>query len=115
MVRNSIIPIGKGFGAINLFGILFVKPDMRLTPELINHERIHTAQMRELLYVPFYIIYVLEWICRLVQCRGNSQKAYYMISFEREAYAHGADLDYLKSRPHFAQWRKHPQKIHSNK
>lgn len=105
VIRNSLLPIGKRYGAINIFGILFAKRDMRLSPEVINHERIHTAQMRELLYLPFYFFYVLEWLWRLIQCRGDSYAAYRRLSFEREAYAYGPDLSYLPHRRHFAQWR----------
>ena len=49
IVRNNIIPF-KGFLIINLFGILFVRGDSYISPQKINHEKIHTAQMRELLY-----------------------------------------------------------------
>lgn len=106
VIRNSILPVGREFGAINLFGALFAKPDMRLTPEVMNHEEIHSRQMRELLYIPFYLIYVAEWLCRLVRCRGNRYRAYLDISFEREAYRHGPDLGYLTRRKPFAQWRQ---------
>lgn len=74
----------------------------QVTRRDLNHELIHTAQMRELGYVPFYILYVLEWIWRLFR-KGN---AYSNISFEREAYAHQNDPDYLHRRPRFAQWRR---------
>lgn len=106
VIRNGILPIGKDYGAINLFGVLFAKRDMRITPEVINHELIHTAQMRELLFIPFYLIYVLEWLWRLFQCHGDSFAAYKRISFEREAYAYGPDLTYLCRRRKFAQWRR---------
>lgn len=105
VIRNTLIPIGKNYGAINLFGILLAKPSMRLTPELINHERIHTAQMRELLFLPFYVIYFIEWLVRLIQTRGASYRAYHLISFEREAYQQASDLTYLSKRKPFAQWR----------
>lgn len=95
IIRNKILPIGKNFLAINLFGILFTKGDCSL--QMINHERIHTAQMRELLYIPFYIIYILEWIFRLFQFR-NTFKAYQNISFEREAYENQQNLSYLCTR-----------------
>ncbi|MDE6371314.1 MAG: hypothetical protein K2K92_07480 [Duncaniella sp.] len=68
---------------------------------VVNHERIHTAQQRELLFVPFYILYIIEWTCRFIQFRDWKQ-AYYNISFEREAYTHGNDLSYLPSRPHYS-------------
>ena len=105
VIRNRLIPIGRRYGAINLFGILFAKPDMPLTPEVINHERIHTRQMLELLIVPFYLIYITEWLARVLAYRGNTYEAYRRTSFEREAYAHGADTSYLSHRPIFAQWR----------
>ena len=87
---------------MNILGVLVVRSGAYLSSEAVNHERIHTAQMRELGYLPFYVIYVLEWLVRLLM-RGN---AYRNISFEREAYRHQRDLDYLEKRRHFEQWRK---------
>ncbi|MCM1292357.1 MAG: hypothetical protein NC111_02945 [Bacteroides sp.] len=89
---------------VNLFGTFWVHDNRNLSPQMINHERIHTAQMRELLFIPFYIIYFLEWLMRLIQHR-NWFKAYKAISFEKEAYTHGDDLTYLAWRRHYAQWR----------
>lgn len=106
IILNKILPVGKKYGAINLFGVVFAKPDMRLTPEVLNHEKIHTAQMRELGYVLFYIAYVVEWLYQLARLRGDTFGAYREILFEREAYAHGDDLLYLDSRRHFAQGRR---------
>lgn len=73
---------------------------------MINHETIHTRQQAELLYVFFYLVYAVEWLYRLTRCGFNGHRAYLAISFEREAYAHGYDLDYLSRRRHYAQWRK---------
>ena len=102
IIYNRFIPVGRFF-AINLFGVLFVKgKPTQVTRRDLNHELIHTAQMRELGYVPFYILYILEWIWRLFR-KGN---AYSNISFEREAYAHQNDPGYLHRRPRFAQWRR---------
>lgn len=106
VIKNRILPIGRGFAAINLFGIIFVKCGCAVTPELINHERIHTRQMLELLVVPFYVIYVLEWLTRTILYRGDTYKAYRRITFENEAYAHGADLGYLSRRRPYAMWRR---------
>lgn len=64
---------------------------------LINHEKIHIRQQLEMLVVPFFIWYGIEFIFRLVQY-GNLKKAYLNISFEREAYANEKDLYYLKQR-----------------
>lgn len=100
IVRNSIIPF-KGFKAINLFGILFVRGNAVITGADINHEEIHTAQMKEMLYVLFYLWYVLEWLVRLVQYR-DAMEAYRNISLEREAYACERDMGYLQRRKAFA-------------
>ncbi len=64
IIRNNLLPVGRQYAAINLFGMLLIKHGVRVTPELINHERIHSAQMRELLYLPFYIAYLAEWLVR---------------------------------------------------
>ncbi|MDE6717696.1 MAG: hypothetical protein K2J70_05835 [Muribaculaceae bacterium] len=102
IIYNRILPVGRRFHAINLFGILFAKgPCDRV---MINHEKIHTAQMREFLFIGFYLLYILEWLFRLFQYR-NLFLAYRNISFEREAYSHEADLQYLTSRPRFASLR----------
>ena len=45
--KNSILPF-KGFAAINLFGILFVRKGATVTERTIRHEKIHTKQMPEL-------------------------------------------------------------------
>ena len=102
IIHNRFIPF-RGFAAINLFGVLFVRRGVRMSPALLNHERIHTAQMRELGYVLFYVIYLVEWLLRLLR-PGN---AYRKLSFESEAYRHEGDLRYLSRRPRFAQWRRH--------
>lgn len=105
VVRNNILPFGKKYAAINICGVFFVKKNVRLTPTMINHERIHTAQMTELLVAGFYLAYVAEWMWLLIKYRGNNYRAYSKISHEREAYANESDTDYLKRRRHYAQWR----------
>ena len=90
--------MGGTFLAICLFGFVFtVRP---LTATEYNHERIHAAQQRELLYLPFFVWYVLEWLVLVVKYRDR-MKAYYHIRFEREAYNHQEDMEYLKHRRHF--------------
>ena len=63
IVRSRYLPL-RGFDAINLCGVLFVHQGVYLSGELINHERIHTAQMRELCFVLFYVLYLAEWLVR---------------------------------------------------
>lgn len=100
-----VTPLAPGGYCVNLFGVLFTRDISWIGPALINHEKIHDAQQRELLYLPFYLLYVVEWVVRLFQYR-DFPKAYRNISFEREAYAHGGDLDYLSERRRFA-WRRY--------
>ena len=59
IIHNNWFPFGR-YKAINLFGILFSKEV--LTEEELNHETIHTAQMKEMLYIFFYLWYVIEYI-----------------------------------------------------
>lgn len=68
---------------------------------LLNHERIHLRQQVEMLVVFFYIWYVLEWFYYFMKYK-NWWRAYYQISFEREAYLHENDLEYLKNRRFWA-------------
>lgn len=105
VIYNNLIPF-KGFKAINLFGIVFARKEYEaLSPTVLNHEAIHTAQMRELFYVGFYLLYVLEWLFRLVRESYTGQEAYRYISFEQEAYNNAGEKNYLADRKPFAQWR----------
>lgn len=99
IIRNKILPIGKKYFAINLFGVLFAKGECN--ERILNHERIHSRQIFELLIVPFYLLYVLEWFVRLIY-EKNGYNAYKKISFEREAYENEADFLYLKRRKPFS-------------
>ena len=122
IIRNNIIPF-SGYKAMNLFGVLFVRGNARIDEVTVNHERIHSAQFVEVtvaslailgvlslflnnwlfLLSPFmfYILYVLEWLVRLIQYKGTYM-AYRNTSFEREAYQNQEDLYYLKGRKFFS-------------
>ena len=101
IIPNNLIPFGN-FRAINLLGVLFVRGSARIDDKTLRHESIHTAQMKEMLYIFFYLWYVIEWLIRLLM-EGN---AYRNISFEREAYRNEDDIIYLESREMFA-WIKY--------
>ena len=103
IIQTRFMPVSR-YVAITIFGIVFTRDRSRLTPALINHERIHCRQQLELLYVPFFIIYVMEWLYYIVKYR-NWDRAYRSISFEREAYANGHNFRYLDTRPSFASFR----------
>ncbi len=101
IVRSKWIPF-KGFTAINLMGVMFVRPGAYLSDTLLRHERIHSAQMREMAFVFFYVAYLIEWLVRLFR-KGS---AYRRISFEREAYDNEHNEHYLTQRRHYA-WLKY--------
>ena len=125
IIRNKFIPF-KGFGAMNILGLLFVREEVELNDTIINHEAIHTAQQYELLTASallalvvsnFYAswwyllitiampiaLYVLAWLIELVLPPYNS--AYKDSAFEREAYANQHDALYLAKRPLYAVFK----------
>lgn len=71
---------------------------------LINHERIHFKQQIELLILPFYVWYLLEYLTHRLRGKSPNQ-AYRSISFEREAYENDENLQYLKQRKLWAFWK----------
>ncbi len=96
IVSKYLIP--KGFSGFTFFPFVFLKKkEDKMNRVLLNHERIHIRQQFELLILPFFVWYFLEYFFRLMQYR-NSKKAYYNISFEREAYSNDNDSNYLLNR-----------------
>lgn len=71
---------------------------------IINHEKIHLKQQIELLWLPFFIWYGIEFLIRLFMYK-NWNKAYRNISFEREAYRNEKDLNYLQSKKLWSYFR----------
>lgn len=111
VIYNNILPF-KGFVAINIFGILFIRKSYKKYEgtywydAMLNHEKIHTAQMKEQLYIFFYVLYLIEYIIRLFATKFNFHTAYKSISFEQEAYTNENNLTYLNNRKRFS-WLKY--------
>ena len=110
VIENGILPM-KGFKAMTVLNMIFVRRGVKLSDRDINHEAIHWEQEKELLVVFFYVLYVLMFLCEVVRCvfdreRGGKRslwrRAYRSIAFEREAYANECDLGYVKVRKRFA-------------
>jgi len=78
--------------AIAIFPFIFIHPDTKVTPRLINHERIHLRQQLEMLVIPFYVWYLIEYFT----------VGYEQNRFELEAYDNDYDLNYLSKRKWFA-------------
>jgi hypothetical protein len=104
LVSKYLTP--RGFRGLTVypFVILNNKNDKQ-NAVLMNHERIHLRQQLELLVLPFFIWYGIEFLVRLWQYK-NVNRAYKNISFEREAYTNEKDLYYLKQRS-FGSWFKY--------
>lgn len=87
-----------GFAAgITLFPFVLITPEVRLSRRLLTHERIHLRQQAELLVLPFYVCYLIEYLVRRLQ-RKNHYQAYRNISFEKEAYRNDKNPRYLEKR-----------------
>lgn len=88
----------RGYAAIALFPFILLREKSLVENKaLLNHERIHLRQQAELLVLPFYIWYVAEYLVRLALYKDHS-KAYRNICFEREAYRHETNNNYLQER-----------------
>lgn len=102
--RTKHFPPKPYFG-ISTCGLIFFRKDANVDDSDIQHEVIHFHQQREWLFIGFFIIYLFEFLWRLIRYR-SWDKAYRTISFEQEAYAHERDKDYLKNRRWWANYRK---------
>ena len=99
VIQSQRFPF-KGFGEITIYPFLFHNEPM--TTEALNYENTHARQQLELLLVGFYLAYFIEWVFRGFD--------YDRISFEKEAYAHQTDNQYVNNRKLYAMWRKTPAK-----
>ncbi len=99
IVCKNLTP--RGFRGLTLFPFVLVntKKDLR-DLVFLNHEKIHLRQQLELLIIPFYVMYLLEFLVKWMVLK-NRFKAYKSISFEREAYENERNLNYLKKRKMF--------------
>lgn len=96
LISKYIVP--KGYTGITLFPFVFIRyAFLKNDVHFLNHEKIHLRQQLELLLLPFFVWYGLEFLIRFLKYK-NWNTAYRNISFEREAYSNEKNLGYLKSR-----------------
>jgi len=95
-----------GYRAITLWPLVFiVERTLSREDRLMRHERIHLRQQLELGVLPFYIMYILEYL--LGRLSGLTHDAAYRgIRFEREAFQNENDPDFLKNRKVWAVFRR---------
>ena len=95
-ISKCLVP--NGYLGLTCYPFVFLKTkELRSNLVLINHEKIHLRQQIEMLIIPFYLVYGVEFLIRFIQYK-NRKIGYRNISFEREAYANEVYLDYLKQR-----------------
>ena len=63
IVCKYLVP--NGYAAITIFPFVFYKYKRYITPSTDNHEKIHLKQQKEMLVIPFFIWYGLEYLVRL--------------------------------------------------
>lgn len=90
--------VKEGFMAITIFPFIILNnKEFKKNKTLIRHETTHIKQQIEMLVVPFYIWYGIEFLIRLLIYKDKN-KAYKNISFEREAYDNEKNSSYNKVR-----------------
>jgi len=101
---TKILSVYIDICAITLYPFIVLNSECE-HPVIINHEKIHLAQQKELWLVPFYVLYVWYWIKGKIQGM-TSHEAYMSIPFEKEAYANEKDFKYLENRKKLA-WKNY--------
>lgn len=93
---------GRRFVGVAVWPFIIIKyRKLKDDTIFMNHERIHLRQQLELLILPFYVIYMIEFLFRLLQYRDR-YTAYRNISFEREAYENEKNINYISERRFWA-------------
>jgi hypothetical protein len=104
MVRvSNIVP--KGYIGITLWPFAIYVSDVKYLSdqEVINHERIHWEQQKELGGILFYVLYLVEWIIKIFI---YGRQSYQNLASEREANHNEDDYEYLTTRKRYA-WLKY--------
>jgi len=97
-----VVPFLGNIAGITLYPFVLLKyKHYKEDKCLMNHEDIHLRQQAEMLVLPFYFFYLLNYALNWLKYR-NHHEAYLNICFEREAYKHEQELFYLKKRRFFA-------------
>lgn len=95
-VAKYLIP--KGFAGLTVFPFIILRDRKNISnPIIMQHEKIHIRQQMELLVLPFFIWYGIEYFIRILQYK-DKHTAYRNISFEREAYANESKEYFLRKR-----------------
>ena len=124
VIYNKFIPF-KGFYAITIIKWIFVREECKyldgssIYNKMVNHESIHEQQILDftpeifpswLRYtigsICFYLLYVLEWLFKLIPCLITKNNAYRSLCAEQEAFENELDFDYINKREKLAWLKK---------
>jgi hypothetical protein len=100
IIHNCGFVARLGYAGLSLGPFIFIA-GATASARLLNHERIHWRQQREMLFVGQWVWYGVEYLARRLRGGGHA-KAYRAISFEREAYGNQENLSYLATRRRWA-------------
>ncbi len=93
MIVIKILPRNKRIAAMAIFPFILITKGSLLSDRIRRHEMIHFRQQLEMLILPFYLWYILEWLIRTI---ATGKDSYRSISFEKEAYANEHIIGYRK-------------------
>lgn len=94
-MKGIVIKTKLGFAsAITLFPFILTET---MDETVLNHERIHLKQQLEMLIIPFYLWYILEYLIRWIGGEDRYE-AYSSISMERECFENDSDMTYISNR-----------------
>ena len=124
VIYNKFIPF-KGFYAITIIKWIFVRGECKYLDgssvynKMVNHESIHEQQILDftpemfpswLRYtigsICFYLLYVLEWLFKLIPCLITKNNAYRSLCSEQEAFENELDFEYINKREKLAWLKK---------
>jgi hypothetical protein len=97
LINKYLIP--DGYNSVAIYPFIILKDEvLRYNQTLINHNKIHLAQQKELWVVGYFILYFLNWIFNIVfePCSTSEH-----IIFEQEANEYQNYLPYLENRRKF--------------
>ena len=111
--------LAPGYSAITVFGTICTPKSketiqkgidspspLHTVKRMVNHEKFHIAQGKELGWLRFYLLYFWYWL-RACFVYGFGD-AYRNIPFEREAYANEKNMEYwTESGPNATYWRNY--------
>ncbi|RAW00083.1 hypothetical protein [Pseudochryseolinea flava] len=93
--------IFKSYCGFSFFIFIWIYDPQKKDSSLIRHEKIHFLQQLELLFIFHWLLYGLFYVAARL-AGHNHDKSYRSIPFEREAYAHEDNINYLNDRVAFS-------------